>query len=121
MKVDVFHKGKKISIDVKKTNLISKGLGLTFKNRNTDNLIFDFSKNVTWQGTLTSMFVFFPFLTLWVDSKNKVIDFKIVKPFRFSIKQNKQFRKIIEIPINEKNKDLIVRFISAKDYGKFRR
>ena len=114
MRISVFFKKRKISIDVRKTGFISRGLGLTFRTRNTKNLLFDFSRPVTWQGTLTSWFVFFPFLTLWLDRDNRVIDFHIVKPFVFSISQNKSFYKIVEIPFNLSNRTVIGKFIGKK-------
>lgn len=115
MKVYVSYKGKKIPIDVLKTGFIRKGLGLTFRTKNTKNLLFDFNRQVTWQGNLTSFFVFFPFLTLWLNNKNKVLDFRVVRPFVFSIGQKKKFYKIIEIPLNKANFSLVKPFLSSKD------
>ena len=48
-----------------------------------------------------SFFVFFPFLAIWLDDKDKIIDSKVIKPFRFSILPSKKFVKLIEIPINK--------------------
>lgn len=121
MKIVVSHKGKKISINVKRTGFFRKGLGLTFRTRNTDNLLFDFDRYVTWEGNLTSIFVFFPFLTLWLDDKNKVIDYKIVKPFVFSISQKKKFYRIVEIPINDSNFQIISKFVNTKELKKYYR
>jgi len=122
MKISVFFRGRKILIDVHETGFISRGFGLTFRTRETKNLLFDFKKYVTWQGTLTSVFVFFPFLTLWLDSRNKVIDFAVVKPFVFSISQNKPFSRIVEIPLNLSNMPVIGKFIDKKEFFKhFRR
>ncbi len=117
----IAYKGKKITVHAKKTGFFRKGLGLTFRTRNTQNLIFDFNKYVTWQGNLTSIFVFFPFLTLWLDSKNKVIDYKIVKPFVFSIAQKKKFYRIVEIPLNRANFGLVSKFVNAKELKKYYR
>lgn len=121
MKTYVSHKGKRISIDVLKTGFIRKGLGLTFRTKNTKNLLFDFNRPVTWQGNLTSFFVFFPFLTLWLDNKNKVLDFKVVRPFVFSINQKKKFYKIIEVPLNRANFTLVKKFFSPKDLKRYYR
>jgi uncharacterized membrane protein (UPF0127 family) len=121
MKVSVNFKGKKIDLEVKNTGFIRKGIGLTFRTRNTSNLLFEFDKDVTWQGTLTSLFVFFPFLAIWLDKKNKVVDFQVIKPFIPSINQKNKFRKIIELPINQKNKDKIVRFIGIEKYNLYYR
>lgn len=121
MIINLFHKGKKISIFLKKAGFFRRGFGLTFRSRNTDNLLFDFGKYVTWQGTLTSFFVFFPFLAIWLDSKNRVLDYKIVRPFVFSIKQNKKFCKIVEIPINKRNLSTIKRFVNTSELKKYYR
>ncbi len=119
MRFHLFHKRKKIYIDLKKTNFISKGIGLTFKSKNTSNLLFEFPKKVTWQGNLTSIFVFFPFIALWLDSKNKVIHKKIIKPFKFSISLNKPFNKIVEIPINVRNKKIIKNFLTEGEFKRY--
>ncbi len=114
MKLSVKYKGKSISIPVSETGFISRGLGLTFKTRNTSNLLFDFLKPVTIEGTLTSVFVFFDFLAIWTDKNNNVVDYKIIKPFTLSIVQRKQFYKIIEVPVNSDNKRIIEFFIGNK-------
>jgi len=121
MKISVNFKGKNNLIDVRKTGFFGKGLGLTFRTKNTENLLFEFSRAVNWQGNLTSIFVFFPFMTLWLNDKNKVIDFRVVRPFEFCIRQKKKFHKIVEIPLNDKNKSIIVRFIGKDKYSRYSR
>lgn len=121
MKVSVFLKGKSISIPVKRAGFFRRGLGLTFRTRNTSSLLFDFEKYVTWQGTLTSFFVFFPFLAIWLDDKNRVIDSKIVKPFIFSIRSKRKFYKIVEIPINLDNMYILKKFVSYSKLKKYYR
>ncbi len=118
MRIAVFFKGKRISLNVYKTGFLSRGLGLTFRTKNTRNLLFDFSKPVTWQGNLTSIFVFFPFLTLWVDKNNKVIDLRVIRSFIFSISQKKEFYRIVEIPFNLSNRRIIERFIGKNEFLK---
>lgn len=77
------------------------GRGLTFRRRsNAPALLFDFGKRVRF--ALTAFFVFFPFLVLWLDEKNRVLEVQRVKPFLFHINTKKPFTKIVEIPINEK-------------------
>jgi len=121
MRICVYFKGRKILVEVNNTGFISRGLGLTFRTRETENLLFDFKKGVTWQGTLTSWFVFFPFLTLWLDKDNKIIDFRVVKPFVFSISQNKPFWKIVEIPFNLSNMRVIEKFIGKERFNRYYR
>ena len=100
---------KKISVGVTKVSPFGS-LGLMFRTRWTDNLLFDFKKKGNW--AISSFFVFFPFLAVWLDEKNKVLEYKIVKPFTFSVWPRNKFARLVEIPFNDKNKSLISRFPS---------
>lgn len=95
---------KKINLLVNKCNSLQKITGLMFKTKNTQALLFEFSKT---NMTIHSFFVFFPFYAIWLDENNKIIEIKKVKPFTFHIKPRKPFTKLIEIPINNKYKELI--------------
>ncbi len=96
------YKGKKISLDTLKCEgVFDMGRGLTFRRRErAPALLFDFGKRVRF--ALTAFFVFFPFYVLWLDEKNKVLEAKLVKPFRFHINSKKPFTKIVEIPVNRR-------------------
>jgi uncharacterized membrane protein (UPF0127 family) len=100
-----YFSGKKFKVETKKMGFFGKFIGLMFKSSSTKNLLFEFDRNVGLP--IHSFFVFFPFLAIWVDGKDKVIDFKFVRPFCFSVKPKKDFRKLIELPINEKNEKII--------------
>lgn len=106
------HQNQKINIPVKKVFYFGKIFGLMFKNKGTKNLLFEF-KNES-QMRIHSFFVFFPFLTIWVDKKNNIIEFKFVKPFNPSIKPKKSFQKLIEVPLNSKNKKIINYFVGKR-------
>ena len=99
------YRGRKFSLEVEECKRANWGLGLMFKSRNVKPLLFNFNKKIDW--TLTSLFVFFPFLALWLDDKNNVIETRVVKPFIPGILSKKPFSKLLEIPINDKNKQLI--------------
>jgi uncharacterized membrane protein (UPF0127 family) len=106
MKLNLKYKNKRIILNVKKCNFFEKVRGLMFRKlENAPILLFDFSKTLKY--SLHSLFVFFPFLILWLDDKNEIIGFKKGEPFRFRIKTNKKFSKIIEIPISKKNKNVV--------------
>ena len=51
-----------------------------------------------------SLFVFFKFAAIWTDRKNKIIEMKIVSPFRLSVSCKKPFYRLIEIPLNSEYK-----------------
>jgi len=105
-------KGKIKNIMVKRCGFLDRSFGLMFRTKNHPVLLFDFKKRT--RLALTSYFVFFPFLVLWLDESNHVLERKIVRPFVFSIKPDFDFTKIIEIPLNENNKDLINSFVDGR-------
>lgn len=108
----IYYKNKKIDIDVRDVGLFGRFSGLMFKTKETSNLLFEFNHDVNM--AIHSFFVFFNFLAVWVDEKNKVIEWKIVKPFTVAIKPEKRFRKLVEIPFNNGNSK-ILRFFVGKE------
>lgn len=106
------YNGKNMNIEVKRLSWIEMGIGLMFKfNREkSKNLLFDISSRRFPEVKLTGLFVFFDFMVLWLDEDNNVVEWKIVKPFTFSVKSPKKFKRFIEIPVSKRNKNLI-RFI----------
>ncbi len=90
-----------ISINVENCGFLGKVRGLMFR-RKSKNLLFD-----NFSGAIHSWFVFFPFVAVWLDDKNRVLEIKMVKPFTFHIKSKKHYTKLIEVPINEGNKELV--------------
>jgi len=100
-KVSFIYKGKKFDIGARSCNSFRKFLGLMFTRRKkAEALLFDFKKPVDLR--IHSFFVFFPFVAVWLDEKNKVIEAKKVRPFALSVGAKKPFAKLVEIPINRK-------------------
>ena len=99
------YKDKLINIKAKKANFFASIGGLMFRSKETDNILFEFKNKSRY--ALHSVFVFFPFLVLWLDENNRVLDFKIVKPFSFYVDTNKKFNKILELPVNKENEKII--------------
>ncbi len=105
-------------IDVKKVSGFGKFLGLMFKQKNNaDALLFEFNKPTHLK--IHSFFVFFPFIAVWLDEDNKLIEIKKIEPFRLSIGPNRKFSKLIEIPINKKYKNLCKFVADAKHLNSF--
>ncbi len=102
-KISFKHKGRNLSIRAKPVSMFNPGL--MFKSRDTGLILFEFRKQVSFN--ITSLFVFFPFVVVWLDENSKVIDVRKIKPFTFSINPGRKFKKIIEIPVNKKNKQII--------------
>jgi uncharacterized membrane protein (UPF0127 family) len=87
---------------------LSRGIGLMFRNRNTDNLLFAFS--TPSRVAITSWFVFFPFLAIWLDKNKKVTEFRVVNPFIASFQPKKNAKYLLEVPINAKNSQMLKNF-----------
>lgn len=113
----IHFKKRLIRVHAKKTGNFKKFIGLMFKSRNTDVLLFEFSKNEPC--TIHSFFVFFPFLAVWLDKDNKVMELNVVKPFTPAVTPKKQPQKLMEIPINQDNRKLIEFFVGKKETFKY--
>jgi len=108
-------RGRKISLNVKKVSFFGEVIGLMFSSREKSQaLLFDFKKKC--RISLHSLFVFYKFLVVWFDENNKIVDVKIVKPFRLSVLPNKKFVKLLEIPVNNKYSKIVKILV-----GKFRK
>jgi len=104
-KVRLTYKGKKFELKLRVCKGFEKGIGLMFSRREKAKpLLFEF-KELT-KVKIHSFFVFFPFIALWLDDKNKIIDSKLVKPFTFTIVPERKFKKLIEIPLNSENLEI---------------
>jgi len=104
-KVGFKFKGKRIELEVVDCDSIFKKFsGLMFRGKNFPILLFDFKKSGMW--AIHSFFCK-EFIGVWLDDKNSVVEVKHIKPWRFYIIPKKSFTKLIEIPINKKNKKII--------------
>jgi uncharacterized membrane protein (UPF0127 family) len=92
---------EKFEINLKKCEFIQKGFGLMFTSRERARaLLFEFSKPT--KLAITSWFVFFPFVAIWLNEEGRIIQIQKVKPFENSVKPKEKFVKLIEIPVNKK-------------------
>jgi len=103
---------KKINIGkVKKVNFFGEAIGLMFSRREkASSLLFEFKKPTKMK--IHSYFVFFPFLAIWLDKKNNILDLRKINPFEISNGIKKPYSKLLEIPINDKYKKTIELFYS---------
>ena len=93
-------KGKKFEIDLQICNWFGMFRGLMFRSKeNSPALLFHFKEPDKIR--IHSLFVFFPFVAIWLDAKNKIIELKVIKPWRFFVLPKKSFCRLIEIPINK--------------------
>ena len=112
-KIGFKNKRKRINFLVKECNILERVRGLMFR-KNNENMILLFNFKKQSRLSIHSYFVFFNFLAIWTDNKNNIIEKRIVKPFTLPIKPKKPFHKLIEIPINEKNKKIIHFFVGKR-------
>ena len=82
-------------------NFFGKIFGLMFvQKEKASALLFEFEKPTKIK--IHSLFVFFSFVAVWLDEKNKVIETEIIKPFTVSAMPRRPFKRLIEIPLNSK-------------------
>lgn len=105
-------KNENIETPVKKVSELGKIIGLMFKKKTTGNLLFEFNEKTSLR--IHSYFVFFDFLAIWLDKKNKVLEWKVIKSFTLNVKPKKPFFKLIEIPFNKKNVKIIKSFVGKR-------
>jgi len=102
MKINFKNKFVRIS-DVRECKGINQAIGLMFSRRQKANaLSFKFSKPT--KMAIHSFFVFFPFLAIWLDEKNKILEIRRVRPFKPRVSSAQPYFKLLEIPINNKYK-----------------
>jgi len=100
-KIGLNHKGKKIFLDVFDCNKFERGRGLMFcQKKNAKILMFDLKKPS--RKAIHSFFVFFNFVAVWCDEKDKVLEVKIIHSFNPLINPKIRWTKLIEIPISQK-------------------
>jgi len=105
-KITIKYKKKRIKILAENCNFFKKFSGLMFSLRkNAKILLFDF--NTKQKIRIHSFFVFYSFVAIWLDKNNNIIDLKVVKPFNPCISPRKSGFKLVEIPINNKNKKIL--------------
>ena len=109
-----YYKEKRFEIKADKTNFFGRFRGLMFRSRKSENLLFDFG--LQGKRGLHSIFVFFPFLVLWLDRGNKVVDYKVCLPFRWRISTERPFVKVIELPFNNKNRKIVDFFVGKERF-----
>ena len=103
-KVSFVFNRKKVSIVGRKCGFFS--FGLMFRARKTQPCIFKFKKNEEFK--ISSLFVGFSFIAVWLDDKNKVIEIKKILPFTISASPKKPYKTLVEIPLNNKNAKIIL-------------
>ena len=107
------HKKRKIRLKAKKVTFFGKFVGLMFKSKEKAKiLLFEFKKPTKIK--IHSLFVFFPFIAVWLDGKNKIVKIIKIKPFTLSMAPSKPFMKLIEIPINSSYMDNVKTLISRR-------
>lgn len=95
-------KNKVFEIPAKKCLGIKKVTGLMFKYVNPDARVFFFSKEGIYP--IHSLFCK-KFVAIWMK-KSKIVNIKIVNPWRFSIAPKNNFDTLIEIPTDGKYREI---------------
>lgn len=105
MKAKLKYQGKTIEItDMKEAKGIKKISGLMFKSKDTSALLFKFSSPT--DEPIHSFFCPY-FLAIWLDEKNRILEYKLITPNKLSIKPKEKYSKLLEIPLNNKYSSVV--------------
>jgi len=96
---------------IKKASFFGKFRGLMFRRRQKSPIILLFDENKSIREPIHSLFVFFPFLALWLDENNNILEKKIVHPWKISVFPSGKFKKLLEIPINSNSEETIKKIL----------
>lgn len=108
------YRGKEVIFKGKEIPFWYEGIGLMFKRgKRATALIFNFKKSVNM--AIHSWFVFFPFVAIWLDENNKLIEIKLVKPFKIKILPSRKYKTLIEVPVNSKYDEVIRLLVGEKE------
>ncbi len=118
--IEVYYQGKGFSLKVKKMSFFGKIRGLMFKRKKIETLLFNFLEES--REPIHSIFVFFPFIALWLNDKNEIVEHKIVKPFAFFVRPERKFIKLIEIPLEIKDEKAqkLIKSLVGKERFKYK-
>ncbi len=114
MQLRFFNRRKSLKIEIKRVGFFTQFIGLMFSRRKTAIRLFSYSSDR--KVPIHSWFVFYNFLIVWIDSENKIISWKIVKPFTSLVLPKKACRAFLEIPINDKYEKEISFVIGRRRY-----
>ena len=85
---------KKISVNATIISGFKRFIGLMFSRKEKAKiLLFKFSRPV--KLSIHSLFVFFPFIAIWIDDRGKIIEIKKIKPFLLHICPSKKFLSFV--------------------------
>lgn len=112
-KIGFSFKKKRFSVEAIECGFFRSAWGLMFSRRlNAEALLFSFDKSTSM--AIHSYFVFFPFVAIWLNNKNSVVEIKTVRPFSGPTTPKKKYQKLVEIPLNNRYKKLAKSLISRR-------
>jgi len=110
MRAKIKINGREITVeDIKKVSAVGKFTGLMFR-KHSPALLFKFSKG---RKAIHSLFCY-PFVAIWI-LEGKVVEYKIVDSWKFSITPEKDFDTLLEVPLNEKYIHLLDFFVDKNE------
>jgi len=97
-------------INIEKCPGIKKITGLMFHSKDTKPRLFEFSR-----PTRTPIHSFFcpKFLAIWMNDNN-IVEYKMIDKWKISIKPEKEFNKLLEIPVNKTYGKIIELFLDGE-------
>ncbi len=108
MEIQLSYKNKKINLEVRNCKyFFQKIRGLMFRRRGNAPALLLFDLKNPHRFKIHSLFVFFPFVAVWLDDKNNILEIKRINSWKFCILPKKKFCKLVEIPCNKRYKGIL--------------
>lgn len=101
MLITIRFRGRRFRVACEPVGFFRRGLGLMFRTRETSNLLFIFDRPS--KVAITSWFVFFPFVAVWLDSHYQVTEARLILPFTLSVSPRVPSRYLLELPMRSRN------------------
>lgn len=110
-RLSLAYKGKRFTLKVHEVGFFRRGIGLMFRSSRTKILLFSFRHPS--RVAITSYFVFFPFVAVWLNKRGTVLEARIIKPFVVAVRPRFPSSYLVEIPFSP-GTSRITRFLVGK-------
>jgi uncharacterized membrane protein (UPF0127 family) len=97
---------RKLLLNIKKQSFFEIGRGLLFYSREKAPILMYKSNNPKLDA-IHSWFVNFPFLAIWLDKNNNILEIRRIDPWKIHANHDGNWNKLIEVPISKRYDDKI--------------
>ena len=99
--MEISFRGKNLDIPVLEVTGFGRVRGLMLRSlRSAGPLAFVFRRPV--RMAIHSLFVRFWFVAIWLDERGEVMEWRVVRPWRLSVRPRRKYWTLVEVPLSKK-------------------